>query len=397
MSEAEDYPAVICDDFVRGPTHMYNDGPSVFWDMKSNRQIIDGLPYSIVVSADAAADIFSVLPEDAATAGAAIAYDANVAERALAVAAALRGRQFRCLGEIEIDASERRKKPESVTALQRRLLALGADRATILVAVGGGALTDLAGFAAAAYMRGIRWLPVATTVLGMVDATIGSKTGVNLPEGKNLVGAFWDPVGVLADLKALQTLPLSERKNGMAEIIKAGVIASPMLVESARRHDLTSGADRWEHLIVQAARIKTGIVRSDPRERGARASLNLGHTFGHALERASNYRVSHGAAVAMGLRAAGVLARDRTGWSLDDHRAVLRALRHAKLPLRFPPTVAHDAILQAMASDKKRSGGELTFVLPVRLGEVRVGLSAPEDAVRAAIAECAANPGKNDW
>lgn len=353
------------------------------------RIVVDGLPYPIIVAGDASLELAALMPAPATRV--AVVCDRNVSERAQEIASALERAGARVLCFDAIEAGERRKRWKSVAALHNRWVDAGADRGAVVIAVGGGTLTDVAGFAAATYLRGVRWIAVATTVLGMVDAAIGGKTGVDLPQGKNLVGSIWQPIGVVADLAALATLPPAHKRTGMAEIIKAGIVARPELLDAAQDINQESAPQAWGPLVAQAASVKASIVAKDPDDRGARAALNLGHTIGHAIEQASCYRVGHGAAVAVGLRGAGVIARDCTGWNQDQHRRVLAALRRCGLKVRLP-NVSTDSIMAAMARDKKRVNGSLRFVLPVKLGEVRCGVEVAQSVVRDALQVCAQTP-----
>jgi 3-dehydroquinate synthase len=313
--------------------------------------------------------------------------DRAVASRARAVAGALAAAGIDVLGKTAMAGGERSKKMRSVEKIHADLVAAGADRATLVVAVGGGTVTDVAGFAAATYMRGVPWLPVATTVLGMVDAAIGGKTGVDMPEGKNLVGAFWQPVGVVADLTALGSLPVRERRTGMAEIVKHAIVGDAGLLGVCETFDSGSSGADWPSLIRRAAEVKLRIVRRDERETGVRASLNLGHTIGHGIEQAKRFRLSHGAAVAVGLRAAGLLALRRGMWNTKAHARVLRALAQAGLAVHVERLSASETIA-AMRHDKKRTNGTHRFVLPLRLGTVAVGIDVSEPEIRRVLAIC---------
>ncbi len=355
---------------------------------------VDGLPYPVIVSDAAPADAAAIAR--AACKAAIVVSDSNVARRGDEIAQALRTAGCDVLAVMHIDAGERRKNWKSVSDLHAGFIAAGAERSSTIVAVGGGTLTDVVGFAAATYLRGVSWLPVATTVLGMVDAAIGGKTAVDRPEGKNLIGAFWQPVGVVADLEALATLPPAQRKTGVAEIIKAAIVGDASLLDRIERFDVENAPAAWAQVVAQAAAVKAAVVAIDLQDRGMRATLNLGHTFAHAIEHASRYRISHGAAVAIGLRAAGMLARECTGWSHADHRRVLRALRRAGLRVRLGGVPAQ-SIVDSMRLDKKRSDGVLRFVLPVRIGEVRAGLEASEGAVRDVLAGLEAVPLRGAW
>jgi 3-dehydroquinate synthase len=316
-----------------------------------------------------------------------VVFDRAVAARARAIAGALAGAGIDVLGKTAMRGGERSKRMRSVEKIHADLVAAGADRATLVVAVGGGTVTDVAGFAAATYMRGVPWLPVATTVLGMVDAAIGGKTGIDLPEGKNLVGSFWQAIGVIADLAALASLPVRERQTGMAEIVKHAIIDDAGLLGVCETFDSRSRSADWPPLIRRAADVKLRIVRRDLRESGVRASLNLGHTIGHGIEQAKGYRLSHGAAVAVGLRAAGLLAMQRGMWNARAHARVLRALDRAGLAVHIERLSAPDTIA-AMRRDKKRANGAHRFVLPLRLGKVVVGVEVSDGEIRRVLALC---------
>lgn len=262
---------------------------------------------------------------------------------------------------------------KTVATWQRVIDALVAqelDREGVVVAFGGGALLDVAGFAAAAYLRGVRWVAVPTTLLAQVDAAHGGKTAIDHPAAKNLVGAFHPPAEVLCDTALLRTLEAREVRSGLAEVVKHAVIGAPGLLDRAGREDPA-------RFVEEAAAVKLAIVRRDPRETGERRLLNLGHTLGHALERASGYALSHGEAVALGLRAACRIAARHCGFR--EGAAVEAALDRCGLPSRT--SLPFDA-LDALKHDKKRTGGRLRWVLPVALGDVRVFDDVPDALVR---------------
>lgn len=267
-----------------------------------------------------------------------------------------------------IDDGEHAKTMRTVEDLCRAFAREGLTRHDVIVGVGGGLVTDVAGFAAASYHRGVPVVHVPTTLLGMVDAAIGGKTGVNLPEGKNLVGAFWQPVGVICDLDTLTTLPERERRCGLGEMAKYHFLTGDDLLSL----DLT---DR----VARCVGIKAEVVASDEREGGRRALLNYGHTLAHALEIATDHRLAHGEAVAVGLIYAACLARrlDR----IDDARVEdhLRVVRDEYGLTVAPPTgLDPDHLVELMARDKKALDG-LTFVLDGARGvEVVAGVSAVE-------------------
>lgn len=358
------------------------------------RIVVDGLPYPIVVSTTGASEAAEILSRGSARAF--LATDKAVADRARLVAQALAAAGCEVCGEHVMAAGERHKRWASVAVLHERMLEVGAERDCVLVAVGGGSLTDVAGFAAATYLRGVRWLPVATTPLGMVDAAIGGKTAVNLPQGKNLIGAMWHPMAVIADLAALSTVPKLSLRDGIAEIVKAAIALDPSLLERVERSSADMDVAAWAPLVAAAASVKVRIVASDPNDRAGRAALNLGHTFAHAFEQASRFRLAHGAAVALGLRSAGMLARNRTAWSQPEQRRVTDALRRFGLKVRLLG-LSSDAIIAAMRMDKKRSGGASRFVLPVRLGEVASGVEVSDDEVRGVLDELSKAPLRRGW
>ncbi|MBV8280677.1 MAG: 3-dehydroquinate synthase, partial [Candidatus Eremiobacteraeota bacterium] len=361
--------------------------------------IVDGLSYPVIVSDDAAPDVAAAVEHGAPVV---VFADARVRARARRIVGALRARGARVLGSLFVRGGERGKSVRGAQSLWQDLLRLGADRSTTLVAVGGGSITDLAGFASATYMRGIAWIAVPTTVLGMADAAIGGKTAIDLPQGKNLAGAFWPPRAVVADLNALRTLAVRERATGIAEIIKAAIIADPGLLDLVERTDVAeTDIAAWRELIVRAARVKVGVVAADPQERGVRAALNLGHTIGHAVEHVARGALSHGAAVSVGLRGAGLLAVRLGMFAPSDHARILAALRGAGLPLYWSPPGRgrrplakrdEDRVLQTLRRDKKRSGGSVQFVLPERIGEVRYAVAIDVQLVRDAVRQCAKPP-----
>ncbi|HEY4001726.1 MAG TPA: 3-dehydroquinate synthase [Candidatus Xenobia bacterium] len=267
---------------------------------------------------------------------------------------------------LSIPAGEASKTLDTCRLVYSFLTRTQADRHTGLVAAGGGVVGDLAGFAAATYMRGMPLVHMPTSLLAQVDSSIGSKVAVDLPEGKNLVGAFYDPVGILTDPHVLSTLPPREIATGMAEVIKAALIASPSLFERCRQGP---PAD----LVEAAVRIKAAIVTRDPFETGERMQLNLGHTLGHALEAATGYaRLTHGEAVSIGTVAAIRLSR-RLGVLQDDMEAdVAHVLSHWGLPVRAPGDVPWEALRPAFLLDKKRVGAKTRYVVPEVVGRVRV-------------------------
>ncbi|MCC6442891.1 MAG: 3-dehydroquinate synthase [Armatimonadetes bacterium] len=295
---------------------------------------------------------------------------------------------------ILIPPGERRKSLRTVEAILRELAARSLDRHSAVVALGGGIVGDVAGFAAATYLRGIEFVQIATTLIAQVDSSLGGKTGVNLPEGKNLAGAFHQPRCVLIDPETLTSLPRREVRAGMAEVIKYGVIADADLFRLLEKK-LPDAGDRHDRellafLIERSCQIKADVVGQDETESGLRAILNYGHTVGHALESATGYRrYLHGEAVALGMVAAACIA-EKTKMAQEPIEAPLSALlRRAGLPVRFPPEVSSDHLMEAMRRDKKVKDGRLRFVLPVRMGQVVVRGDVPPETVKASLEELA--------
>ena len=286
---------------------------------------------------------------------------------------------------VALPAGEREKNLGRVESLYHKMVAAGLDRKSLLVALGGGVVGDIAGFAAATYMRGIPVMQVATTIVAQVDSSIGGKTGVDLAEGKNLVGAFHQPVAVVIDPATLGTLPEREARAGLAEVIKHGVIKDAeyfALLEREGARLVGMGPEMAERVILRSVEIKAAVVSADERESGARAILNFGHTVGHALEVVTGYkRYLHGEAVAVGMIAAANIAV-AAGMCGAEVPARIRALLTAVgLPTSPEPTspeptaperVKATEIVEAIARDKKAVGGQARFVLPREIGRVEV-------------------------
>ncbi len=265
----------------------------------------------------------------------------------------------------ELPDGEAAKTVGVASACWARLGELGLTRNDVIIGVGGGAATDLAGWVAASWLRGVRVVQVPTTLAGMVDAAVGGKTGINTERGKNLVGAFYPPVAVLCDLAVLASLPLADYRAGLAEVVKCGFIADPVilsLIEADPDAASRPGSAAEAELVERSVRVKAVAVTEDLTEQGVRIFLNYGHTLAHAIERAEHYRWRHGDAVSVGLVYAAALGR-RLG-HLDDatadrHRAILRALQ---LPVSYAAD-AYPALLSTMSVDKKARGATLRFVV----------------------------------
>jgi 3-dehydroquinate synthase len=284
---------------------------------------------------------------------------------------------------LTIPAGEAHKRLETVRSLYDQLLEAKLERSGTIVALGGGVVGDVAGFVAATYLRGVRLVHCPTTLLAMVDASLGGKTGVDLPQGKNLVGAFKQPEAVVADVLALGTLPLAEVAAGMAEVVKHGLLSGPELLDEL-------AAPAWlppppptlrQRLVARAIAVKRDVVEEDPYEQGRRATLNLGHTFAHAVEQVSNYQVRHGEAVAIGLVAAAHLSAALGYAPPALQEEIERLLRRLTLPVRIPAGLPPEALLAAMGRDKKRAAGRLRFVLIAGPGDVFVAGDVPEPQV----------------
>ncbi len=272
---------------------------------------------------------------------------------------------------LTVPAGEAAKNLETIQKLWQGFLQHGLDRQSTVIALGGGVVGDMAGFAAATYMRGVNWICVPTTLLSMVDASLGGKTGFDLPEGKNLIGSFYPPKLVLADPALLKTLPEAEFISGMAEVVKHGIIADPDLFDLCRR-GLECLRAELEYVVKRAMAVKIGIIEEDPYERGFRRALNLGHTVGHAVELASKFKLRHGEAVAIGMVVEARYA-ERIGAAKKGIAAEIAAvLTGLGLPVRIPENLPSQEILRAMQVDKKKNSASIRFALPVDVGRVEL-------------------------
>ena len=290
---------------------------------------------------------------------------------------------------ISVPAGEESKSMGCVETVCRQMAQAGLDRGSFLVALGGGVVGDLAGFAAAVFFRGIPYIQIPTSVVAQVDSSVGGKTGVNMPEGKNLIGAFHQPKLVLADVETLRSLPTREFNEGFAEIIKhAGIRDSGMLPMIEAAASVDDRADLGE-LIARNVAIKAKVVMEDEQERtGTRALLNFGHTIGHAIEASAGYgELLHGEAISIGMVAALHLSKKLAGLDEDGVTRMVALLREFDLPLRLAADIPDDSILDAMKRDKKFDAGQIRFVLLDRVGNglvsEKVTWSDIEDAVRA--------------
>jgi 3-dehydroquinate synthase len=302
--------------------------------------------------------------------------DANLRDWSKDLQVSLRGAAL-----LNVPGRESSKSLAQVEILLRHLAQQKLPRSGTIVVLGGGVVGDIAGFVAATYLRGINFVQIPTTLLAMVDSSVGGKTGVNLPEGKNLVGAFHQPKLVVADLDTLATLPKREFAAGMAEVIKYGLIRDRALFERVAKGVKPNDADLPE-IIEKCVQIKARIVEHDEFEtKGERALLNFGHTIGHAIEKATGYtRYLHGEAIAIGMRAAAWLSVGQASLSEADAKQIEEALKANQLPTRLDPAVDKEAVLAALGNDKKiAADGGNRWVLMKALGEASTGWEISSD------------------
>ncbi|MEH2067226.1 MAG: 3-dehydroquinate synthase [Nostoc sp.] len=283
---------------------------------------------------------------------------------------------------------ERYKTLNSIQKLYDVALENRLERSSTMVALGGGVIGDMTGFAAATWLRGINVVQVPTSVLAMVDSAIGGKTGVNHPQGKNLIGAFHQPRLVSIDPEVLKTLPMREFRAGMAEVIKYGVIWDAELfaqLEASKRLDQLRYVkpELINSIITRSCQAKADVVGKDEKEGGLRAILNYGHTIGHAVESLTGYRsVNHGEAVAIGMVAAGQIAVELGMWQKEDTERQNALIQKAGLPTQLPAGVDIEAIIQALQLDKKVKSGKVRFILPTQIGVVTITDEVPSDIIR---------------
>jgi 3-dehydroquinate synthase len=287
---------------------------------------------------------------------------------------------------ITIPAGEKSKTLERVGAICDRMIGAGLDRQSFVVGLGGGVIGDISGFVAAIYHRGIPHIQIPTTLLAMVDSSIGGKTGVNTRRGKNLIGAVYHPSLVIDDLDVLKTLPRREFNQGFAEIIKHAVIADARMFRMLQRWK-PGAAPALQKLIKRNIRIKSKIVAKDERDQtGERALLNFGHTVGHAIERAADYRqFLHGEALSLGIVAACAISIRRAGLSSDERDAIVDLLRQFALPTRLPKNFPSKKIFGALKFDKKFEGGKVRFVVTPRIGAAHLANDVTLGDIREAI------------
>jgi len=291
-------------------------------------------------------------------------------------------------------AGEEHKNLDEARKIYEEMIRLGLERGSFAISLGGGVVGDIAGFAAATFLRGIHFVQIPTSLLAQVDASVGGKVGVNLPQGKNIIGSFYQPRGVLIDPSLLATLARRHLCAGFAEVIKHAVIRDAAhfdFLEKDFKKALSLEAPCLEKLIGRSCEIKSEIVARDEREGGVRMILNFGHTIGHALETVTGYRsYIHGEAVAIGMAHAAAIAMRLAHLSREDYRRIVTLIESFGLPVRMEGVSAED-ILSAIRRDKKTRDGKVNFVLPRRIGEVFVTNEVGEDIVRAAIGQHSAD------
>ena len=295
---------------------------------------------------------------------------------------------------ITIPTGEIHKTIETVAFLWKKFMEAGIERGDTVIAMGGGVTGDLTGFAASTWLRGIRWVSMPTTLLAMCDSGLGGKTGADLPEGKNLIGAFHPPALVIADTQTLATLPVREIRCGLAECIKHAIIADPALLDTLSCFAFCKSAadelicenlknSEWlPEFVTRSMAVKIRIICADPFEKGVRASLNLGHTIGHGVEKATNFRLQHGEAVAIGTVLEAEIAAEMQLADAGVPQSASRLFASVGLPITIPGGVDPEEVLTAITHDKKRSGGIVRFALPIAIGEVKTGVIVEQALLR---------------
>jgi 3-dehydroquinate synthase len=318
---------------------------------------------------------------------AAVVTDSSVASHYLTpLTASLEASGFEVI-PVLIPGGEAGKSLDTVSLIYDRLLSRRVDRNTPLIALGGGIVGDVAGFAAATLLRGVPFIQMPTTLLAMVDASVGGKTGVNHAVGKNMIGAFYQPTVVLADVATLTTLPDRELRAGLAECIKHDIIRDAEgfnRLEQSIERALNRDADYLTQLVAHNVNIKVRVVEADPYEHGERAHLNFGHTFGHAFEKVTDFRLLHGECVSLGMMAASNLARDLGMLSGAAVARIKAVLQRAGLPVSGLD-VSTDEVVAAMRSDKKVANDRIRLIVPDRIGHVVTRQDIPDAAIRTAI------------
>ncbi|MFW8602069.1 3-dehydroquinate synthase [Desulfobacterota bacterium M19] len=349
--------------------------------MKSLRVGLGDRAYDILIAQNILVDIGRYLKEAGFARRYFVVADSNVAEiYGDDMLASLRAAGY-SPQLLTFPAGEESKNLALMGQLASRLARLGMDRSDALLALGGGVTGDLTGFLAASYMRGVSFVQVPTSLLAQVDSSVGGKTGVDIPEGKNLIGAFYQPRAVFIDSAVLKTLPAPELLNGLAEVIKYGVIYDRDFfdfLEERRLDILNLERSAIEKLVESCCAVKAAVVEADEREADLRRILNFGHTIGHAVEADSDFKLAHGSAVAIGMAAVCRLAVLRGGFAAAEAERVIRLISDFGLPVSVPAAAEVKRLKGYLLSDKKTVGGRVFFVLPTTIGKVEI--SADIDA-----------------
>jgi len=343
-------------------------------------------PYPVLIGVGVLSELPDLMPKAARTV--VVIHSESLDQIARPVCGVLAAAGFDVRSE-PVPDGERAKTADVAAGLWSRLAAHGVTRSDCVVGVGGGATTDLAGFVAATWLRGVQVVLLPTTLLGMADAAVGGKTAIDIAEGKNLVGAFHPPAGVLADLAVLETLPRADYTAGLAEVIKTGFIADPVILDRVREDPEGAAVPHGRHareMIERAIRVKVGVVSSDLHEKGLREVLNYGHTLGHAIERVEGYRFRHGDAVAIGMVYAAEVGR--LAGRLDDETAAMHrsVLASVGLPTAYRADL-WPSLREAMSVDKKARGARLRLVVLDGLARPGILDNPPEQLLQQAYRE----------
>jgi 3-dehydroquinate synthase len=349
------------------------------------------LPYPIHVGSGLLSHLPSLVPAIGAAHRVAIISDTTIAPLYADRVAAAIGKP-RCIG-VHIAPGEAHKTRATWSSVTDQLLEARMGRDSLIIALGGGVIGDLAGFVAATFLRGIPFVQLPTTLLAMVDASIGGKTGVDTIHGKNLVGAFHPPIAVISDVDTLASLNSHQRASGMAEVLKHALIADSAYLDTllALAWDQPVAAEVWQGVILRSVEIKAAVVAKDERESGLRKTLNFGHTIGHAIEVLLGYTLPHGHCIALGMV---IEARIAVALGICDPslpQMIEQAARHLGLPTIIPAALTPDAIIAATRHDKKARQGQVEYALPVRCGEMArndgsYAIAVGDDTVLAALA-----------
>ena len=333
-----------------------------------------GRPYKVCIQAGALANLPTFLKTLSAGQNIIVVYDTNTRHHfEHTMATVLQAGGFWAT-TVELAAGEENKNLLAIEKLWNAFIDAGMDRRSLVVAVGGGVITDLVGFAVSTYMRGCRWVAVPTSLLAMVDAAIGGKTGFDLPQGKNLIGSFYPPELVLIDPNLLSTLPQPEYISGMAEVVKHGIIADTGLFDLCSQ-GLATIQQHQNQIVRRAAQVKIDVIEQDPYEKGFRAALNLGHTVGHAVEIEREFSLKHGEAISIGMVAEATLAEKMGIAPPGLAGQIAKVLAGLGLPVQLPANVNRAKLVSFMGNDKKKAGKVVNFALPAAIGQVRTGVA----------------------